>query len=540
MGRDLAGVYGELKKWAEKRAVFSVGVAVFDPDDAKKEGGDAQPTPEGDEAGGKDGGSKAASAGPPSNYRVTVFNLIMCPQGEYTVVSSAGKFLSEHGFDFNQMFTRGIKYDAACVVKKGDSATLTSGFIYGAWPRGLLYRLGKGGVPLVVHNGLLDLAILYAAFHAPLPPTLQGFIRKLLDACPAGFFDTKVLASADDEWQSYLGFAYASAVSSGCVRVKNRKNLNPASVYDPPDRPRMQIDKLCPFYAAKGFCHAADCQLVHNPYEAVAARNADELPKNLSAARKARLKIFKEAHKKRVETEKEAEATRPKAKKMNKKARARAVAEEEKARQMAAIGNVAEEEVEGVNGRDAAASPVYKKSRSDLVIPDVDAATNVENVESARPIGGNVEQEPKAPKVPKEVMQDPPVGKVLDKSADDQFRTLEHTAGYDAFITAYTFAFYMRTMSKGALEKMQNRIKAGKARELRLMLSRFDEPGGGNDGGAADGDSDGDQAKSGKEGGGKAEADIDKGGGGKAESGKTEGSEVDSSSESDLTSVGKM
>ena len=54
--------------------------------------------------------------------------------------------------------------------------------------------LVQQGVPLVLHNGWLDLLFLYHSFHGPLPPDSTSFLADLTAMFPGGIYDTKALA----------------------------------------------------------------------------------------------------------------------------------------------------------------------------------------------------------------------------------------------------------------------------------------------------------------------------------------------------------
>lgn len=65
-------------------------------------------------------------------------------------------------------------------------------------------------VPVVVHNGFMDLMFLYETFHTSLPPSLHTFVADLTDLFPCGLYDTKYTSDyIDREQTSYLVYLFS-------------------------------------------------------------------------------------------------------------------------------------------------------------------------------------------------------------------------------------------------------------------------------------------------------------------------------------------
>ena len=76
--------------------------------------------------------------------------------------------------------------------------------------RDLFITILRLHIPIVVHNGFLDLMFIYRAFYASLPPKIEGFVADLAEmTAKGGLFDTKYIAEfVTREKASYLAYLY--------------------------------------------------------------------------------------------------------------------------------------------------------------------------------------------------------------------------------------------------------------------------------------------------------------------------------------------
>ena len=64
-------------------------------------------------------------------------------------------------------------------------------------------------VPIVVHNGLMDLMFLYQNLYCNLPSISASFLADLVDLFPSGIVDTKYVTDFEHLMQaSYLEYVF--------------------------------------------------------------------------------------------------------------------------------------------------------------------------------------------------------------------------------------------------------------------------------------------------------------------------------------------
>jgi len=136
------------------------------------------------------------------------FNFLMLSQHDYLQSSKSMKFLIENGFDFNTQALKGIPYFPGENKRLNDNNPLTE---YNNIMRRIFNKILRRArkVPIVVHNGLMDLMFLYQSFFSPLPDKLDIFLADLSKMFPTGIYDTKYIADyVIRESSSFLSYLF--------------------------------------------------------------------------------------------------------------------------------------------------------------------------------------------------------------------------------------------------------------------------------------------------------------------------------------------
>ncbi|KAI8588900.1 CAF1 family ribonuclease-domain-containing protein [Geranomyces variabilis] len=177
---NIAERYTVLSKIASSHAVVSFGLSVFELISAPESGDASQ-----------------------YEYAVHNFEFIMLSNAPFTVAPDSMLFLVDNGFDFNRQYTDGIFYWPGN-DKETNDLTDTNVVM-----RSIFLHLLSRNVPVVVHNGLLDLLFMYNALFAGLPKDLETFVADLEAMFPAGIYDTKYISEyVYKEKSTYLAYLF--------------------------------------------------------------------------------------------------------------------------------------------------------------------------------------------------------------------------------------------------------------------------------------------------------------------------------------------
>lgn len=203
-------------------------------------------------------------------YRTVSYNILTLCAESFTIDPSAVTFLTQHGFDFNKLFSRGLKYVKGNYDAKKES---THGLA-----RKIFEELIRVRKPIVVHNGFGDLIYMYECLYASCPTKLSAFLSDLSEMFPSGIYDTKVVAQFYEKLDSsFLEYvvkkfhtenAKAAATSKPHVLLKLSNGLV-EDLLGPQIIPNAKkcVTEICTQFRKYGYCdryRKGLCNLSHN------------------------------------------------------------------------------------------------------------------------------------------------------------------------------------------------------------------------------------------------------------------------------------
>lgn len=187
--------YLAISRVADTRAIISIGLSCFRHD------------------------SRSSASGP-FKFTVQTFNILVLCKENYIVEPSSLQFLIGHGFDFNRQYSLGVPY------YRGEDRPTEVSEAGGVSLRKLFLQLLQWRKPLVLHNGLLDLAFMYHSFYLSLPAKLPSFLADLTEMFPSGVYDTKYISEKKAALQaSYLEYVFRKRQRDNASREAEGKSF---------------------------------------------------------------------------------------------------------------------------------------------------------------------------------------------------------------------------------------------------------------------------------------------------------------------------
>ncbi|KAF9131075.1 Target of EGR1, member 1 (Nuclear) [Mortierella sp. 14UC] len=206
--KDIQERYQHLCALAKGHALVAFGLSLFvktEPaslSSAFTDGQNEDSSVDMDNGGTK--GKRRRCSGFERAYKVHNFNFSMLIERDYMVSPNSMLFLAENGLDLNQWIMEGIPYSGGDRLTNDGGRGNPNGIM-----RSIFKRIMTRQVPVVVHNGFLDLIFLYHSFYADLPPKLSTFLADLSDMFPGGLFDTKYISDyMTRERSSFLAYLF--------------------------------------------------------------------------------------------------------------------------------------------------------------------------------------------------------------------------------------------------------------------------------------------------------------------------------------------
>jgi target of EGR1 protein 1 len=176
---------------------------------------------------------------------------------DYKVSNDSLKFLVRNGFDYHVQLQHGVEYTPKHSYEK--QIVNRQAFPFDKIIRNHLLRKK---VPLVFHNGLLDLMFIYGHFYAPLPESLDVFLADLSDMIEV--YDTKYISEFFlKENRSFLAYLYHKYLRfQDSITIK--EGVYPVVPVKEKAKEEVSDAVFCEKYANHGFCKAEKCSLSHD------------------------------------------------------------------------------------------------------------------------------------------------------------------------------------------------------------------------------------------------------------------------------------